>query len=281
MKFTNLVLIIKKYRYLLTIIFVIGIFICFSFGLGKNYGSPQRDLSVSNENEEVIEEKTTSDSLDQTHEEAGGKVIEFKLPDGNVLSVDENRITEFYGWGHLENRWELEEVDTILNSMKGFWEIDEYIGFLSPNIYNGMLFDFPSENDPYFGELYDQYDEKVRFAKENVPDIFFSIKETNYENTSENYIYTGGRFYSPVNIILSMDRSGDYYPVLSERTTISGDFTVEYPVLYIQFFLNDVDENQRGSKYQSATIIITSDPNSKILLLTEGAFYSIKKMEDY
>ena len=97
MKFTNLVLIIKKYRYLLTIIFVIGIFICFSFSLGKNYDSQQPDLSVSNENEEVIEEKTTSDSLDQTREEAGGKVIEFKLPDGNVLSVDENRITEFYG----------------------------------------------------------------------------------------------------------------------------------------------------------------------------------------
>ena len=57
MKFTNLVLIIKKYRYLLTIIFVIVIFICFSFSLGKNYDSQQPDLSVSNENEEVIEEK--------------------------------------------------------------------------------------------------------------------------------------------------------------------------------------------------------------------------------
>ncbi len=282
MNFKNLISVIKKFMYLLFVVFVIIIFMCFFGSTKENREQQEPDGNELDESviEEMPKEKTFSSSLPETDEETKAERIEFRLPDGNVLSVDESRITDFYGWGHLENRWELEEIDMILDSIKGYWEIDKYVGFVPANIYDGTLFDYPSDDDPYYAELYDQYDEKVKLAEENIPDIFFSVKEGKFEGDPSNYIYTKGRFYSPVNIILSLERLGDCYPILSERTAVSGDFVAEYPVLYIQFFLNKISEGSRGSEYQSASIIITSDSDSEILLLTDGAFYSIKRMEE-
>ncbi len=276
MNFTNLVAIIKKHKYLLFIIVaVIIVLIHFPEIAKENQDTEQ--LSVNETEEGVTEKESNSISPPEADKEMKEETITFELPNGNILSVDKERITDFYGWGHLENRWKLEEIDTILDSIKGYWEIGEYIGFVADGIYYGELFDYIDENDPYQAQLLAQYNEKVKSAQENIPDIFFSIKERNYTDISENYIYTNNRFYSSVNIILSLDRMADNYPILSERTTISKDFLAEYPVLYVQFFLNDTVEDQRGTNYRSATIVMTSD--NRLLILIDGAFYSIKKIE--
>lgn len=70
-----------------------------------------------------------------------------------------------------------------------------------------------------------------------------------------------------------MSRSDDNYPIFVESTTVTGDFSVEYPVMYIKFF-TCVEEG----KYEPATLVITSD--KKFYMLIDGAFYSLVGNDD-
>jgi len=102
------------------------------------------------------------------------------------------------------------------------------------------------------------YQEKIEFLKNHIPNIFFSIKEYNGNATNNNYIYVNNNYASPISIILSLDRSSDNYPVFVDRTTISTDFYVNYPTLYIKFFIK-YDKDNVTSEYEPATLVISSD----------------------
>lgn len=192
-----------------------------------------------------------------------------------LLKIHKDRINDdIYGTGQLDNRWELNEIDDILNSVKGSWQIDEYIGFVYPSLYYSGLDWRDNLGQAEKERLNEAYEEKVRKAKTNIPDVSFSIKEYNDEETNSNYIFVNGRYRSPISIILSVDRLNHNYPIYKDQTTISADFHVEYPVIYVKFFINFFEESQT-IRYEPATLVISSD--NKFYILIDGAFYSLKK----
>lgn len=200
--------------------------------------------------------------------------ISISILDKKTLSIDKDRMgDDIYGTGQLDNRWNLNEIDDILNSIKGDWEIDKYIGFVSPGIYYPDLFDHHDNLEQSIKDnLIRKYKEKVKSAKNNIPNIYFSVKKHDGEDTNSNYITVNGNYLSPISIILSLDRLNDDYPVFVDRTTISSDFTVEYPIIYIKFFIKHNDGKNKV-QYEPATLVLTSD--NKFYILIDGAFYSL------
>ncbi len=207
--------------------------------------------------------------------------IDINLLGKRTLSINEDRINnEVYGVGHLDdNRWELEEIDQIMNQIKGVWYIGEYVGFVDSTIYYPDLYDSKYHKDELSNkELILEYEKKVENAKSKKPANCFSVKEIkfldNWKDTSANCIFVEGWDPSPVNIVLSIDRSSDNYPVFVDATTITKDFWVEYPVLYIKFFIRK-GEDLQPAHYESATLVLSSD--NKFYFLMDGAFYTLKK----
>ena len=120
-----------------------------------------------------------------------------------TISINQDRLN---GNGELE-RWELNEIDAILSSVKGVWQIDQYVGFVIPGIYYYDLFDENSGLDENIRtQLYQMYDEKVESAKHHIPDIRLSIKEGDGKEAEHNYIYVNNVYFSPIKIFLSTDR---------------------------------------------------------------------------
>lgn len=196
------------------------------------------------------------------------KFVEFNILGKNIIRIDMARFDSF-GTGRLENRWELEETDLIFESLKGVWKIESYVGFVDSSLFDPDLFDKDDNLDVTVKkELYDTYLMKLENAKDNIPEIYFSVREQNGNDTNKNYIYSG-TYSSPVSITLSLDRLNDYYPLFADQNAISMDFNVKYPVMYIRFAL-DVNNNLK-----SATLVLDSD--NKIYILMEGAFYSLKR----
>lgn len=193
---------------------------------------------------------------------------------GKKIFVEEKRLQNHSLVDNkLDNRWELAEVDTILQAIRGKWKVDKYIGFVPANIYFPDLFASQETLSEDIREnLYREYDELVQQAQDNVPDITFTVKEGEVEN--ENYIYVNDSFKSPFSMILSMERDNDYYPCFLEETTVSSDFYVKYPVIYIRIFVNVYEEE---TCYMPATLILTSDDN--FIVLIDGAFYLLEKYD--
>ena len=253
----------KKIRITVIIFLILGGFI--GYICGKSYidkGSQDVDLMRTECNhveQEIIDEDD---------------IIRFTVLNGETLEISEDRVKdEIYGISRLDNRWTLEETDKILSSLKGTWKVDEYVGFVVASIYYADLFD-PNDNLPENerNSLVDAYAAKVEGAKNNIPDVFFSIKEYEGNMAKGNYLYVNGNYHSPISIILSLERTNDNYPVFVEQTTISSDFFVEYPVMYINFFI------YREKRYEPATLVISTDKQYYILI--DGAFYSLKYSED-
>lgn len=186
------------------------------------------------------------------------------------ISINKDRISDdIFGTGQLDNKWNLNEIDDILDSIKGDWKTDKYIGFVDSTIYCSDLFDSSNTLDQSAKNiLIESYKKKVKNAKINIPNVYFSVKKFNGEDVNSNYIFTNGNYLSPISIILSLDRTNDDYPVFVDRTTISTDFTVEYPTIYIKFFIK-----YNEKKYEPATLVLTSD--NKFYILIDGAFYSL------
>jgi hypothetical protein len=205
--------------------------------------------------------------------------IDIKILGESALSINKDRITDdVYGTNFLDNRWSLDEIDTILNAIKGSWKADKYIGFVASSIYFPELFD-PNDNigEERRAELIKSYEERVEQAQSNIPEFSISIKERNGTATKNNYVYVDGNYPSPISIILSQDRSSENYPVFKDQTTISTDFHVDYPVIYIKCFTPEYESDQT-IKYEPATLLISSD--SKFYILKDGAFYSLRGTAD-
>ena len=214
--------------------------------------------------------------------------ITFELPDNSILQISENRLSENKEGEYIENRWELNEIDMILNSVKGKWCIDKYRSFVPASIYYLSLYHYNLKyNTEYLTKLIDRYVEKQSIAQNHIPDIQFSIKEDNDESVDNNYIFSES-FQSPISIIFSRNTVGDAYPDRVYRTaiTIDDDFKPTYPVIYLQFYVIDkeqnnednidLDESHIGHMIRPVTMIISSDKT--VCLLVDGAFYSLEKV---
>lgn len=265
----------KIINIILTVFLISGLFI---FGCGKEN---KQSVTKSGEQEKT-QDKTSVES--RTQEDA----IPIRILGKEILTIDRDRVyNDIYGDGFLFDRWELNEVDAILNAVKGDWQIDQYVGFIPSGIDNPDLFDIHDNiGEDVKEQLYEEYDEKVEQAKNNVLEISFSIKEYRaydgtYQDTTNNCIFVsgnGGAYESQVRIILTASEELDRYPVFSEQTAFSGDFSVEYPVVYIKFFV-PWEENEEGIRtYESATLVLSSD--KKFFVLINGAFYSVKPIDD-
>lgn len=190
------------------------------------------------------------------------------------IAINTDRICDdIYGIGQLDNRWNLNEIDDILNSIKGDWKIDKYIGFVDSSIYYPDLFDYRDNlEESKKNTLIKNYKKKVKSAQNSIPNVYFSVNKHNGEDVISNYINVNGNYLSPISIILSLDRLNDDYPVFVDQTTISNDFYVEYPVIYIKFFIK-YNEAKEIEKYEPATLVLSSD--NKFYILIDGAFYSV------
>lgn len=179
------------------------------------YGKKYHDM----QNPNTIE---TSFENAGAHEE-GEDMIYFSLLDGTTLQIDKDRCKDsYYGINRLDNRWELDEIDMILNSVQGRWKVDEYMGFVAPTIYFPDLWDHNDNiGDDIRNSLYALYEEKTQNAASNIPEISLSINEKDDGKAVEqNYIYSQSKYFyaSPVSIILSLNRMDENYPAFADAT---------------------------------------------------------------
>lgn len=204
-------------------------------------------------------------------------VISITLLDNNILTINKKRLTgDGFAPDRLDNRWQLTEIDKIMNSIKGTWTIDEYIGFIDSSVYHGDLFD-PKDNldQEIKDKIYAEYEAEIEKAKSNIPKLEFSVKECNGKETNSNGIYQNNVYPSPTIIILSPDRFNDRWPKYRDSTILSRDFFAEYPVIYIKFFILHAENNYEAT-FEPATLVITSD--KRFYVLIHGAFYSLKNI---
>lgn len=225
-----------------------------------------KPVAAADENSEL---KSVANDNKETESGIDEDKISVSIFGDQTLIIDKSR---FNGTGQLNNRWSLNEIDVILNSIQGEWEIERYIGFVVSSIYYPDLFDH-SDNiaEDVRNNLIEDYNKKVESAKKNIPNISFSVKRHNTLDTDSKYIIVNDDYQSTISIILSMDRIDEYYPVFVDQTTLSIDFVVEYPVIYIKFFIEYKDDLE--ARYEPATLVLTKD--NKFYILVDGAFYSV------
>ena len=233
--------------------------------------APSDAESVHSQSKE--EENSNDVKTENERAEKDGEYLEFEILGKETLSIDESRIQDSF----LDNRWTLEEIDKILNSIKGCWTVDQYVGFVSDETYFPQLRPIDNIDEQWRNDLLEEYQAKVEEAKNNLPSLIFSIKERDlpFLETDANYIYIDGLSPSPISVTLSMENEVPSMLADSEMTADSPDFQAEYPVLYIRFFFSENRDDERV--YLPATLVITSD--DRFYLLLDGAFYSLKPSE--
>ena len=85
-----------------------------------------------------------------------------------------------------------------------------------------------------------------------------------------NCVYIDGQEEQEIDLFLCMSREEDSYPEYVDRTAVSGEVDIVYPVLYMEFRVpEDGVEKQ-------VNLIITAD--NRLYLLFEGAFYTVKEI---
>ncbi len=106
-------------------------------------------------------------------------IVEISILGEKTIYIDEDRINDdVYQIEQLDNRWDLSEIDNILNAVKGTWKIGKYVGFVHSSLYYPDLFDSNDNLDKDYKEkLYIDYDYKKESAKKDIPEVYFSIKE--------------------------------------------------------------------------------------------------------
>ncbi len=223
----------------------------------------------------VIKNESTSYEEDSEESKDDSCYIEVEIYGGINLKIEKERFNDdIYGTGQLDNKWTLEEIDMILNAVQGEWTIDRYEGFVAAPIYLSDLFDSDNLDESERNVLLDGYNADIESAKNNIPRFTFSIKNYDSRGSNSNYIVVNEFNLSPMSIILSLDKVSENYPVFVDRTAITMDIDIKYPVVYIKFFTmisNEEDEFE----YTPATIIMSRD--EQLYILIDGAYYSVKR----
>lgn len=201
------------------------------------------------------------------------KFIKFQVLDGETLIIGSHKMYDYY-----DARWELAEVDAIMNSLQGTWQADQYMGFISSHIFYSELDERFGNQPEYVREEYrERYRQHVQYAQEHLPDYLISIRDDDFTAyPKNNYIYVNGSYPSAVNILFHWKGFNEIYtPGLYEAVCITSDFHVEYPVLYLQFYIYE-KEDEIG-RYRPATLVVTAD--KQFLVQLDGAFYSLKQVD--
>lgn len=236
----------------------------------SNSSELEKNLLLTDEISEDID--STDDSSNNVKSEEANR-IEVEIYGGEKLQIELERfVDDIYGTGQVDNRWTLDEIDTILYTIQGRWTVKEYVGFVVAPIYSSDLFESDNLDESLRKEFLDDYNQKVEAAKKNIPNLTFTVKEFESNDMDSNYIVVNDSYLSPISIILSLDRSSENYPVFVDRTALSMDFVVEYPVIYIKFFMK-YNEDGLGVIYKPATLVLSKD--NKFYILVDGAFYSV------
>lgn len=240
-------------------------------GMESDANANDEEDSAIDDNEEV---ESLTENSNKLNKSVNKEFIKVSIFGDETLSIEKDRFNDgIYGTGQLDNRWNLNEIDVILNSIKGDWRIDEYVGFLDSSIYYPELFDSNNSiGESLRNKLMDDYTKRIEDSKSNIPNLAFSVRKYGGKDSSSNYLIVKDTYLSPISIVLSVDRIYENYPVFVDQTTISMDFVVEYPVIYIKFFMKD---NEDGSdvKYKPATLVLSKD--NHFYVLVDGAFYSV------
>jgi len=231
--------------------------------------------SESRSDEMTLDESTNIEDVESTDSDTKVKYEEIEIYGGITLKLARERFyDDVYGTGQIDNMWSLEEINTIMNAIKGQWSIKNYEGFVAAPIFIPDLFDAETLSEDERDRLLEMYNIAVESSKSLIPDIVFSIKEFDSTDVDMNYIGVNNSFLSPVSIILSLDKTSENYPVFVDRTAITTDISIKYPVIYLKFFTKTVDEGGKEI-YQPATLIMSSDDNLYVLI--NGAYYSCIK----
>lgn len=207
----------------------------------------------------------------------------------DILKIDKKRLEDNdYGLSRLDNRWELEEIDTIFNTIRGDWYIKEYAGFIFDDLYIPDIWGIENkrliESDEEVLKAWEDTKRASELAKKNIPDFWVSTenkyRKEEYNKTSViNEIYVNGSVSSPVSISLCNTGYDEYYPTFSSETALSTDFQAQYPVVYIKFFTYELDKNiddiHSRATYTPVTLVFPSDNTAYILI--DGAFYTIER----
>ncbi|MBD5550602.1 MAG: hypothetical protein HDQ96_05410 [Lachnospiraceae bacterium] len=253
----------------------------FACGRYMQYSEKNRDIeeNFGDETEQLRDESNceiedgkeiNESSFEEEIDENSSDIITFCVMGKETLEINKDRFTDT---GRVDNLWELDEINKIFDSLQGEWEIDQYFDFVYWRIYEPNLFDFHDNIEEETRQsLLEAYYEKVEAAEENIPDISFSIRNSEGEERNENYIYQQ-TYSSPVSIIMSKDRSSEFYPIFKDSCAIPKEEDIEYPVLYIKFMRYQFEEEL----YKPATLVITADGGFYILI--DGAYYSLKEKE--
>ncbi len=115
------------------------------------------------------EENSNDVKTENERAEKDGGYLEFEILGKETLSIDESRIQDSF----LDNRWTLEEIDKRLNSIKGCWTVDQYVGFVSDETYFPELRPGDDIDEQWRSDLLEEYQTKVEEAKNNLPSVFF------------------------------------------------------------------------------------------------------------
>lgn len=267
----------KRYGIFLIIV-IFGIVILFECNRHLVNGTSEIEIADQKTENHLID---VGENLEETDETDKEDLISFRILDGETIFVDENRLEDTY---RINNKWSAEEIDKILDSLEGYWETDKYVGFIYEDFYYfGLGIHDIDGLDELREKYHSVYEEKVRKAEQTVPEIQIGVRRSRGGRgyLKENIILAN-RYDSPFSVILSTWPQDDIYPVRRDATTFSESLDVEYPVMYIKICVEfKTDEEAEWSMeydYEPATIVITAD--KQLLLLIDGAFYTLERMPD-
>ncbi|MFW6029861.1 MAG: hypothetical protein ACOCRO_06360 [Halanaerobiales bacterium] len=259
----------KIFLMLATIVMLLLIISCYN---SRKKSKNEMDKQVLKNTSEIKDESTSYLEDDEKSKEDSSYIV-VEIFGGSKLKIEKERFNDdIYGTGQLDNKWTLEEIDTILHAVQGEWTIDSYEGFVAAPIYLSDLFVSDNLDETVRKELLDGYNAEIELAKNNIPKFTFSIKKYGSNSSNTNYIVVNNYFLSPMSIILSLNKISENYPVFVDRTGITMDVDIQYPVAYIKFFAN-VSLEEGNVEYKPITLIMSND--EKLYVLIGGAYYSV------
>jgi len=152
----------------------------------SNSSELEKNLLLTDEISEDID--STDDSSNNVKSEEANR-IEVEIYGGEKLQIELERfVDDIYGTGQVDNRWTLDEIDTILYTIQGRWTVKEYVGFVVAPIYSSDLFESDNLDESLRKEFLDDYNQKVEAAKKNIPNLTFTVKEFESNDMDSNYI---------------------------------------------------------------------------------------------
>lgn len=293
----------EKQKMTAIIIQTMVIVILIAGGLWLVCGRSWRENAAGNATENITEDTGQADSTEEDSfadteedesegEESGQEVTVISVLGKEKLVIENDRLQES-NLKMIDNMFTLEEINTILSTVKGTWEVEQVVGVISFNDYWKAY--LPEMTEAEGQRQYYEVLERTGQDKMTLPDFTVSIKERNTSeggivDMEENYVYVrtkdGVNYDSPMSVVLGVG------PFQNLQRLADGED--ESLSIYIQFFsildseegsnetktyaadgmIPYMSQEKSGRSYEPATLILT--PEGEFLLYKDGIFYSLK-----